>query len=120
MCGGSSEAISRIAAAKEFQLPSLRALRQHAQARGWAATAPCIEPSTTTKRCAHLPTVLGCVLISQPNPIGDSPMTTAKPPARYSAMESARAGDFATPSGHDQFGGFDLSIGLSACRKNGA
>src|SRR5829696_2256074 len=47
-----------------------------------------------------------CVLISQPNPTGDSPMTTAKPPARYSAMESARAGDFATPelhhpSGHD-------------------
>src|SRR5215213_10527650 len=33
-------------------------------------------------------------------------MTTAKPPARYSAMESTRAGDFATPelhhpSGHD-------------------
>src|SRR4051795_6743332 len=33
-------------------------------------------------------------------------MTTAKPPARYSAMESARSGDFATPelhhpSGHD-------------------
>src|SRR5829696_2556425 len=48
----------------------------------------------------------GCVLISQPNPTGDSPMTTAKPPARYSAMESARSGDFATaelhhPSGHD-------------------
>jgi hypothetical protein len=34
-------------------------------------------------------------------------MTTAKPPARYSAMESARSGDFATPelhhpSGHDR------------------
>jgi len=33
-------------------------------------------------------------------------MTTAKPPARYSAMERARSGDFATPelhhpSGHD-------------------
>ena len=33
-------------------------------------------------------------------------MTTAKPPVRYSAMESARPGDFATPelhhhSGHD-------------------
>jgi hypothetical protein len=36
-------------------------------------------------------------------------MTTAKPPARYSAMESARSGDFATPelhhpSGHDLTG----------------
>jgi hypothetical protein len=46
------------------------------------------------------------VLISQPNPTGDSPVTTAKPPARYSAMESARPGDFATAelhhhSGHD-------------------
>src|SRR4051794_13919118 len=34
-------------------------------------------------------------------------MTTAKPPARYSAMESARSGDFAPvelhhPSGHDR------------------
>ena len=34
-------------------------------------------------------------------------MTTAKPPARYSAMESARSGGFATaelhhPSGHDR------------------
>jgi hypothetical protein len=27
-------------------------------------------------------------LISQPNPTGDSPVTTAKPPARYSAMET--------------------------------
>ena len=36
-------------------------------------------------------------------------MTTAKPPARYSAMESARAGDFAMaelhhPLGHDRGG----------------
>ena len=27
-------------------------------------------------------------------------MTTAKPPARYSAMERARSGDFATPELH--------------------
>ena len=31
-------------------------------------------------------------------------MTTAKPPARYSAMESARAGDFATPELHHPLG----------------
>jgi hypothetical protein len=36
-------------------------------------------------------------------------MTTAKPPARYSAMESARSGDFAPaelhhPLGHDLAG----------------
>ena len=61
----------------------------------------------------------------QPNPTGDSPITTAKPPARYSAMESARAGDFANlelhhPSDNDQLG---VSIYLSAIqcsRKNGA
>jgi hypothetical protein len=31
-------------------------------------------------------------------------MTTAKPPARYSAMESARACDFATPELHHPLG----------------
>src|SRR3954462_14370110 len=31
-------------------------------------------------------------------------MTTAKPPARYSAMESARSGDFATPELHHPSG----------------
>jgi hypothetical protein len=31
-------------------------------------------------------------------------MTTAKPPARYSAMESARSGDFTTPELHHPSG----------------
>jgi hypothetical protein len=43
-------------------------------------------------------------LISQPNPTGDSPVTTAKPPARYSAMGSARAGDLATAELHHRLG----------------
>ena len=42
-------------------------------------------------------------------------MTTAKPPARYSAMESARAGDFATPELHHPLG-HDLIGRASAAR----
>jgi hypothetical protein len=34
----------------------------------------------------------------QPDPIGESSMTTAKPPARYGAIEGARAGSFALSS----------------------
>src|SRR4051794_19257732 len=37
-------------------------------------------------------------------------MTTAKPPARYSAMESARSGDFAIAQLH-HLSGHDLSAG---------
>ena len=34
----------------------------------------------------------------QPDPTGESSMTTAKPPARYGAIGGARAGGFALPS----------------------
>lgn len=34
----------------------------------------------------------------QPDPTGESSMTTAKPPARYGAVWGARAGGFALPS----------------------
>jgi hypothetical protein len=43
-------------------------------------------------------------------------MTTAKPPARYSAMESARAGDFATPELHHPLG-HDLPERAGAYRR---
>jgi hypothetical protein len=40
----------------------------------------------------------GCVGVSQPDPTGESPVTTAKPPARYGAIGGARPGGFALPS----------------------
>jgi uncharacterized protein (DUF2249 family) len=36
--------------------------------------------------------------VSQPDPTGELPVTTAKPPARYGAFEGARPGGFALPS----------------------
>jgi len=36
--------------------------------------------------------------VSQPDPTGESPVTTAKPPARYGAIWGARPGGFALPS----------------------
>jgi len=36
--------------------------------------------------------------VSQPDPTDESPVTTAKPPARYGATWRARAGGFALPS----------------------
>ena len=41
---------------------------------------------------------LGCVGVSQPDPTGELPVTTAKPPARYGAIGGARPGGFALPS----------------------
>jgi len=40
---------------------------------------------------------LGCVGVSQPDPTGELPVTTAKPPARYDAVGGARPGGFALP-----------------------
>src|SRR5829696_3695553 len=45
-------------------------------------------------------------------------MTTAKPPARYSAMESARAGDFATPELHHP-SGHDPAPAVAGCPRRG-
>src|SRR6478735_3488983 len=42
--------------------------------------------------------LLGCVGVSQPDPTGELPVTTAKPPARYGAIGGARPGGFALPS----------------------
>jgi hypothetical protein len=36
--------------------------------------------------------------VSQPDPTGELPVTTAKPPARYGAIGGARPGGFALPS----------------------
>jgi hypothetical protein len=36
--------------------------------------------------------------VSQPDPTGESPVTTAKPPARYGAIWGARPDGFALPS----------------------
>jgi hypothetical protein len=36
--------------------------------------------------------------VSQPDPTGEPPVTTAKPPARYGAIGGARPGGFALPS----------------------
>ncbi|MGY4461999.1 hypothetical protein [Bradyrhizobium sp. LB13.1] len=36
--------------------------------------------------------------MSQPDPTGELPVTTAKPPARYGAMGGARPDGFALPS----------------------
>ncbi|WP_212400029.1 hypothetical protein, partial [Bradyrhizobium jicamae] len=36
--------------------------------------------------------------VSQPDPTGELPVTTAKPPARYGALWGARPGGFALPS----------------------
>jgi hypothetical protein len=41
---------------------------------------------------------LGCVGVSQPDPTGESPVTTEKPPARYGAIWGARATGFTLPS----------------------
>jgi hypothetical protein len=41
---------------------------------------------------------LGCVGVSQPDPTGELPVTTAKPPARYGAIWGARPGGFVLPS----------------------
>jgi hypothetical protein len=43
-------------------------------------------------------------LVSQPDPTGESPVTTAKPLARYSAVEGALASGFATAELHHQVG----------------
>jgi hypothetical protein len=43
-------------------------------------------------------------LVSQPDPTGESPVTTAKPLARYSAVEGALASGFATAELHHQRG----------------
>jgi hypothetical protein len=40
----------------------------------------------------------GCVGVSQPDPTGELPVTTAKQPARYGAIRGARPGGFALPS----------------------
>jgi hypothetical protein len=45
-----------------------------------------------------MPWFLGCVGVSQPDPTGELPVTTAKPPARYGAIGGARSGGFALPS----------------------
>jgi putative transposase len=42
--------------------------------------------------------------VSQPDPAGESPVTTAKPLARYSAVEDALASGFATAELHHQRG----------------
>jgi hypothetical protein len=43
-------------------------------------------------------------LVSQPDPTGESPVTTAKPLPRYSAVEGALASGFATAELHHQLG----------------
>jgi len=42
--------------------------------------------------------------MSQPDPTGESPVTTAKPLARYGAVEGARASGFAIPELHHRAG----------------
>jgi len=42
--------------------------------------------------------------MSQPDPTGESPVTTAKPLARYRAVEGARASGFAIPQLHHRAG----------------
>src|SRR4051794_7007230 len=48
--------------------------------------------------CRRSSVVSGCVGVSQPDPTGESPVTTAKPPARYGAIVGGRPGGFALPS----------------------
>jgi hypothetical protein len=43
-------------------------------------------------------------LVSQPDPIDESPVATAKPSARYGAMSGARAAGFATAELHHALG----------------
>ena len=42
--------------------------------------------------------LLGCVGVSQPDPTGELPVTTAKPTAPTALFEGARPGGFALPS----------------------